>query len=281
MKRDESLNQYFTPIWAAEQLLARYYPDLNSRDVVFDVGCGDGRFLMSLPDHVSAYGFELDSALAEQARMNSGRPVIEGCFTQTPFPETPTLCIGNPPYDMGAVNTFLSRAHEAMDYGGRCGFILPVYFFQTADTVLDYMRSWSLRYDLLPRNMFEGMSKPVMFAQFLKERTTASIGFFLYDETSDIQKLKKKYRVLFMGNQSSTHLWGSVIDKALAALGGQAKLDDIYREIEGARPTATKHWKAQIRKVLQQFYRRVGEATWGFHPAVKPIITEPQLVLSF
>lgn len=281
MKRDELLNQYFTPVWAAEQIIARYYPNLTKADVVFDVGCGDGRFLMSLPGHVAAYGFELDSALAQQARINSNRPVFEGCFTETPFPEKPTVCIGNPPYDMGLVNGFLSRAYETMDYGGKCGFILPVYFFQTADTVIEYMRSWSLSYDLLPRNMFEGMSKPVMFAQFLKERTAASVGFFLYDETSEIQKLKKKYRVMFMGNESSTHLWGSVIDKALAALGGQASLQDIYLEIEGVRPTSTKHWKAQIRKVLQQFYQRVGDAIWSFHPAANPVPTEQQLVLSF
>lgn len=267
MMLDVSLNQYFTPLWAAEQLISHYYRDLTPKDVVFDVGCGDGRFLMSLPKDVTAYGFELDGQLASLARLNSGRPVIEGCFTKSTFPVNPTVCIGNPPYDMKLVNELLARAYESMEYGGRCGFVLPVYFFQTADTVVEYMRKWSLRYDLMPRNMFEGMSKPVMFAQFLKEKMNTSVGFFLYDETSELLKIKKQYRVLFMGNESSTHLWGEVIDRALATLGGQAKLEDIYREIEGNRPTNTKHWKAQIRKVLQQFYLHVDNATWGFHAA--------------
>jgi len=274
------LNQFFTPLWAAERIIGHYYPDLSSSDTVFDVGCGDGRFLMSLPKQVTAYGFEVDPVLAKSAGENSGFPVITGCFTKVEFPAKPTVCLGNPPYDMSLVNRFLDRAFEAMDYGGKVGFLLPVYFFQTADTVLQYMSSWTLKYDLMPRNLFEGMSKPVMFAQFLKERQNASIGFFLFDETADVLKLSKKYRFLFIGNDSSSHLWGAVIDKALASLGGEATTQQIYAEIEGNRPTKTQHWKAQIRKVLQQFYRKVGPATYGL-PLNTSVAVNNQFTFNF
>lgn len=267
MMLNESLDQYFTPVWAAERIIAHYYHDLTASDVVFDVGCGDGRLLMNIPRHVKAYGFEIDPNLVQAARANSGRDVIQGCFTTAPFPERPTVCVGNPPYDMNLVNQFLDRVHDEMDYGGRVGLLLPVYFFQTADTVCTYMEKWSLKYDLMPRNMFHNMSKPVMFAHFLKERLRHSVGFFLYDETSDMRSLSSKYRFLFLGNASSTHLWGEVIDKALVALGGVATTDQLYREIEGKRPTKTNHWKAQIRKVLQQFYQKVGPATYSLTAA--------------
>jgi len=67
----------------------------------------------------------------------------------------------------------------------------------------------------------------------------------------------------FLGNSSSSHLWGEVIDKALLALGGVASTQAIYKEIEGSRPTGTKYWKEQIRKVLRKHYRRVAPATYA------------------
>lgn len=263
MKGNPELNQYFTPVWAAEAIVSHYYPGLDRNDVVFDVGCGDGRFLRALPEWVTAYGFEIDPAMVAKARQNTCHQIIEGSFADAAFPATPTLVLGNPPFDMGLVNRFLERAYEVMDYGREVGFVLPVYFFQTADTVMDYSRRWSLKHDLMPRNMFEGMQKPIMFARFIKERQTAIAGMFLYAETCDMLSLKKAYRTLFLGNKSSTHLWGEVIDKALVALGGKATTQELYAEIEGKRPTTTSHWKAQIRKVLQQFYRKIGPATYA------------------
>lgn len=279
MKRNTELNQFFAPSWVAELIVENYYPDLTTSDTVYDVGCGDGRFLMALPKYVNAYGLEIDPDLAALARINSGREVIEGCISTVKFSERPTLCLGNPPFEMDIVNAFLGRAFDAMDYGGRVGFILPVYFFQTAATVKDYMKKWALQHDLMPRNIFEGMSKPVMFAQFKKMKNTASVGFFLYEEANDFLNLPKKYRYMFIGNSSSTHLWGEVIDKALASLGGEATLQELYSEIEGKRPTATKHWKEQIRKVLQQFYRKVSHATYGLPLCDKPSPSCPVIPL--
>lgn len=98
------------------------------------------------------------------------------------------------------------------------------------------------------------------------------------EETNDILSLAKKYRTMFLGNSSVTHLWGTVIDEALVSLGGKATLHQIYAEVEGRRPTKTVHWKAQIRKVLRKFYRRVAEATYALEPRPIPVT---QLSMSF
>lgn len=263
MKGNTQLNQFFTPVWAAERIVQHYYPNLSENDVVADIGCGDGRFLMALPDHVKAYGIEVDPCMAQQARNNSGREVITGDFTEIELPEKPTLFLGNPPFEMSKVNSILERAYESLEYNQEAGFILPVYFFQTADTVMDYSKKWTLKHDLLPRNMFQNMQKPIMFARFIKDKQPVLFGMFLYDETTDILSLKMKYRLKFLGNESSTHLWGEVIEQALASLGGTATLNEIYREIEGKRPTKTMHWKAQIRKVLRDKFAYVSKATYA------------------
>lgn len=79
MMLNESLDQYFVPAWAAERIVANYYPCLTNQDTVFDVGCGDGRILMAIPKHVKAYGFEIDPVLAQAAHDNTGREVIQEC----------------------------------------------------------------------------------------------------------------------------------------------------------------------------------------------------------
>ncbi|WP_415913206.1 hypothetical protein [Neptuniibacter sp. QD37_11] len=278
MKRNEQLNQYFMPVWAAERIIQHYYGDLTAKDLVLDAGCGDGRFLMSIPKHVPAYGVEIDPDLAIMARANSGRHVIEADLKELEFPFKPTLVIGNPPFEMKVVQAILDQAYEHMDYNKEVGLVLPCSIFQTADTVLDMSERWSLKHDLMPRNMFQNMQNPIMFARFIKARKPVLFGMFLYEETSDMLSLKKQYRLKFVGNESSTHLWGEVIEQALIALGGEATLQELYAEIEGKRPTRTQHWKEQIRKVARDSFRKVKSATYGLWE--RPVYEQTQMALA-
>lgn len=262
MKRDTSLSQFFTPTWAAERLVQSFFPELNHTSRVIEPSCGDGRFLMALPGEVRAVGVELDPTLKDVAEANSGRRVITGDFRDVELPFRPTAILGNPPFQSDVFDGFLDRAFEEMDYGGKAGFILPVYFFQTASRVVDYMQRWSLSQVLLPRNMFEQMQKPLMFATFTKDRKTASVGFALYGETHAIQNLAKKYRLMFIGNESRASAWGEAVEQALVDLGGEATLQDVYRQIEGKRPTTNEFWKQQVRKVIQRIGVRVGPGRW-------------------
>lgn len=263
MKRDTSLNQYFTPTWAAELLVQKFFPELDRHSRVIEPSCGDGRFLMALPREVEAIGVDIDPTLADEARRNSGRDILTGDFCTIDLPFRPTAIIGNPPFESKVIHGFLERGYEEMDYGGKIGFILPVYFFQTASSVVSLSERFSLNQVLLPRNMFEQMQKPMMFATFTKERTRSMVGFFLYEETHAVNQLAKRYRLLFIGNQSRASLWGEVVEQALLDLGGEADLKDIYRVIEGNRPyTGNEFWKHQIRKIVQKTCIRTGPGRW-------------------
>lgn len=263
MMGDPALGQFFTPSWAAEALMRRHFPGLTSSDTVLEPSCGDGRFLMAVPDHVDAYGVEIDPKMAARAIRNSMREVICGDFLQVDLPRKPTVVIGNPPYRLSLIEQFLERCYEELDYEGRVGFLLPVYVFQTAHTVLRMNQRWSISQELIPRNIFEGMQKPLMFATFRKERRTVLSGFFLYEETASLEGLKQTFRKLIWGNASRAGAWQSTIEAALTALGGEATLEQLYDLIETDRPTPTRFWREQIRKVAAQRFERVGPGRYA------------------
>ena len=48
--------------------------------------------------------------------------------------------------------------------------------------------------------------------------------------------------------------WRDVVFAALTAVGGEARLSDIYEEIDGHKKAATNpHWKDKVRQVLQKY----------------------------
>lgn len=258
-----NLNQFFTPTWAAELLVRRHFGDLKASDTVLEPSCGDGRFLMAIPPEVDAFGVEIDPAMAERAARNSGRDVVTGDFRMVDLPRRPTVVIGNPPFDMDVFDGMLDRCHELLDYNGRAGFLLPVYAFQTASRVIDYSRRWSMQQELLPRNLFERLSCPIMWATFRKERRTVMSGLFLYAETHAIADMHADVRRLMVGNQSTATCWRDAVHAALVALGGRAQLQQIYAAIEGNRPSANPWWREKVRQVAARHFQRVGRGEFS------------------
>lgn len=256
-KRKAELSQFFTPAWAASMLLQRHFPRLNSADTVVDAGCGDGRFLMAVPADVDAYGIEIDPHWAEQARLNSGREVLLGDFTQLALPRAPTVVVGNPPFKSAIITAFLARCHEIMEYGGQVGFLLPAYYLQTAGTVMRLNRKFSIEQEMLPRNMFESMTKPIVWATFTKSQRTVLSGFFLYAETDALDSLKPEAKALFVGNESSPTCWKDAVEMALQVCGGQATLQQIYQCLENKRPTANPWWREKVRQIAGRHFTRV------------------------
>ena len=62
--------------------------------------------------------------------------------------------------------------------------------------------------------------------------------------------LKKKLDV----RDSRKSTWRDVVFAALQKLGGKARLDDIYREVDGhEKAKANPHWKDKVRQVLQMY----------------------------
>ena len=262
-----ALGQFFTPAWAAELIVARHFADLSPRDTVLEPSCGDGRFLLSIPPEVDAYGVELDPRQAARAAENSGREVIVGDFRSVALPRRPTVVIGNPPFDAEVFDGMLDRCYELLEYGGRAGFLLPVYMFQTSSRVMDYQRRWSLAQELLPRDLFERISMPIMWATFRKERRTVMSGLFLYAERAALAGMHREMRRLMVGNEATAQCWRDVVRLALEACGGRATLQQLYTCIEGNRPSSNPWWREKVRQIAGRHFRRVAIGEYAIKEA--------------
>ncbi|MEX5747604.1 MULTISPECIES: TRM11 family methyltransferase [Massilia] len=249
MSTIKELGQYPTHQWAAEAIVEGFFPSLGAGHLILEPSCGPGAFLSAVPAGVKAIGVEIDPFMAERARRNTGCRVIEGDFRTVEIDVEPTHIIGNPPFNLSLIDGFLDRAHELLPDGGQAGFILPAYAFQTAARVVGYAERWALSQSMIPRNLFPGLSLPLVFAAFEKGRRRTMIGFALYRETAAVHKLSGAYRDVLA--TVGGPVWPRVIRKALERLGGEADLQEIYREIEGTRPTSTRFWREQIRKVIR------------------------------
>jgi site-specific DNA-methyltransferase (adenine-specific) len=252
----QRLGQYFTPRWAAEAIVERYFPDLQQGDVVVEPSCGDGRFLLALPDEVEAIGVELDPVHAARARELTGRQVITGDFCEVDLPGLPkeaVAIVGNPPFAAATVASFLERSHALLRDGGRCGFILPAYILQTSSKVMALARRWSISTELMPRNLFPGLSLPITFTVFTKSRATRLSGFFLYAEAADVARLKPALRELVGQDARKGSVWRAAVNAAFDALGSStASLADLYAAL-AHRPAENRHCEQQVRKVLQTY----------------------------
>lgn len=257
------LCQFFTPTWAAELLVRRHFTDLSPDDTVLEPSCGDGRFLMAVPEHVDAFGCEIDPVMAAQAVENSGREVIVGDFIKAQLPRRPTVIIGNPPYVTDLIDQFLDRCYELLEYDGRIGFLLPVYYLQTASKVVSLQRRFSIAQELLPKNLFQNMSQPLMWCNFVKARRTVLSGFFLYAETHALADMQKDIRALFIGNQARATCWRDAVQMALEACGGRATLPQLYAAIEGNRPTQNPWWREKVRQIAGRYFERVAPGEYA------------------
>lgn len=256
-----ALGQFFTPTWAAEALVQHFYPCLGPADFVVEPTCGPGAFLGAVPDHVPALGIEIDAALACQARAATGRAVLVGDIRTIDIPGRPTLFLGNPPFDADLIAALLGRAHDAMAEGGRVGLILPAYVFQAPRAVLGFARRWTMAQDMVPRTLFPGLSMPLCFARFTRNRQPVIQGFMLYAEAAAVAQMPPAYRAVL--NRAPRSAWVRCVADALRRLGGTATLDQLYREIGGARPSTTPWWREKVRQVAQQHLRRVAPATYA------------------
>lgn len=249
-ERNVALGQWMTPAWAAEELVQHYFADLTERDCVHEPSCGIGRFLNALPAHVPALGVEIDPALAEIARAQTGRPVLIGDYRKVDLPCKPTVLIGNPPFQLKVVEGFLDRAYDLLPTDGRVGFILPCYHLQTSSTVLRLNRRWGLQQDMIPRNLFPGLSKPLCFAVLTRGAGRGMVGFRLYHETEAVASLEQRYRQILAHGEGS--VWYAVTHAALERLGGEASVSAILKEVAGHQPTDNPAWAAKVRQTLQR-----------------------------
>jgi len=246
----------------AERIVERYFPDLDDSDVVLDPTAGRGHFLAAVPAHIPAFGVELDPEEAALGRRLSGREIIVGDVRDVEITLQPTLILGNPPFKTTMLDVVLERAHGWLPEGGRVGLILPAFMFQTAGRVVRYASRWSMRQEMIPRNVYQRLRHHLCFALFSKDRRRTMVGFAFYRETDAIDRLGPAYREL-LRTAGNGGVWRRVVTEALARLGGEAPLQVLYHEIEGRRPTKNPFWRDKIRQVAQEHCVRVGRGRYA------------------
>lgn len=264
--RRETLDQWFTPIWAAEALYEEHFSDLGPDDVVLEPSAGPGHFLAAIPEEVPAFGVEIDPVLAEQARRRTGRQVLTGDFRTVEITMQPTAIIGNPPFSAGVFQGFLDRAHRLLPEGGRMGLIVPAHVFQTPSRVTRFMESWSMQPQFIPRTLFPGLKFPLVFCVFTRDRRRMLVGGALFREAHAIENMPEHYAETLKKGPGS--VWVEVVRQALEALGGEASLGAVYEEIAPRRPTATNWWKEKVRQILQKRFIRTGEGRYALPEAL-------------
>ncbi len=246
-----ALHQYFTPRFACAEILARHFPELSRGHRVLEPSCGDGRFLLELPEDVDALGVEIDPDLAEHARRVTGRRVITGDFTEVPIDGMFSHAVGNPPFESKLIHRFLGRTYELLEEGGKCGLLLPAYVLQTSTKVLDLAKHWSISQELVPRNLFPRLSLPLVFAMFRKEQQRTLVGFFLYREAADVAAFPPAIAAA-LREPGRGSIWRRAVRRAFECLGmRRASLEALYAVVE--RPSQNKFWREKVRQTLQLY----------------------------
>jgi len=265
MSKEKELGQFFTPVWAAQALFDAHFGMLTAADMVWEPTCGKASMLSAIPANIPCIGSEIDPVLAEEARISSGRPVITGNCLSVELPPI-TAVFGNPPFNLELFLKLLRRCDGLIPIGNKAAFIIPAYFVQTSRTVMEYGRRWGIHQEILPRDLFPGLSKPLIFGTFIRDNRPHLVGFRLFPELASIKKLSKDFQENISNKVSGTRgVWRKAVSQVITELGGSASLTAIYSKIEGRRPTENEYWKEQIRLVCQRNFNRIQEGVYSLN----------------
>lgn len=262
MSKQKELSQWHTPRWASEALLEKV--GFRPGEVVLEPSCGDGSFLQAIPDEYEAVGIEIDEAMAEAARANSGRTVIVGDFRHVDIPIRPTLVVGNPPFKTDLVLEFLERSYQLLPDQGRVAFLLSTHILQTPSNIVALSEKWGMDHMIMPRTLFNRASRPLSFLQLVKGGKGMR-GMFLYHQAYFFNRLPLMAKKI--ANQGRGSVWLRVVSWAMSQSGGAADLPELYRLVGQNPPTTNKFYKEKIRQVLQQNFKQLSRGRWTFKDA--------------
>lgn len=259
---DASLSQWFTPFWVAEELVNDALKGMGHVHVV-EPSCGTGAFLTAIPKSLPAFGVDIDPSVVPAAIANSGREVLIGDFRTVDLGNRKAeVIIGNPPFEMDTVDRFLDRAHKILPDDGLIAMVLPAYAFQTPSRVVRWMDRFAIDVNMIPRTLFPGLSKPLVWAKYTKTTQRRFTGLMLFAETRDIENMRPAIREALV--RAGT--WREAVRIALESLGGEASVKAIYDAISPERQSAN-HWREKIRQTLQRGFTPLGGGRWALPSA--------------
>lgn len=255
---DAALSQWFTPFWVAEELVDDALKGMSGASVL-EPSCGTGAFLTAVPKEMPALGIDIDPRVVAAAVANSGREVIVGDFRKHDLGGfRPDVIVGNPPFEMEIINGFLDRAHEILPEDGLIAMVLPAYAFQTPRQVSRWMDMFSIDVNMIPRTLFPGLSKPLVWAKCTKTAARRFSGMMLFAETRAIEQMRPAIRKALEGPGT----WREAVDTALRSLGGEASVSSIYEAMVPER-RQSEHWRPKVRQTLQRGFVSLGQGRWA------------------
>lgn len=254
---DVALSQWFTPFWVAEELVDDALRGMGHVSVV-EPSCGTGAFLTAIPKSMPALGVDIDPRVVAAAVANSGREVRVGDFRTMDLSDVkPELIVGNPPFEMDVINGFLDKAHAELPEDGLIAMVLPAYAFQTPRQVSRWMDMFSIDVNMIPRTLFPGLSKPLVWAKYRRTSMRTFSGMMLFAETREIENMRPAIREAL----AAPGTWRSAVTVALESLGGTASVSSIYEAVAPERRSGD-HWRPKIRQTLQRGFVSLGEGRW-------------------
>ena len=120
-----------------------------------------------------------------------------------------------------------------------------------------------MQVELVPRGLFPGITLPLSFCVFRKDRRRDLVGFALYAELAAVRNLSKKAQDVLQHGRPHKSVWRALVDDTLQLLGGKATLAAIYEAIEPKRPTETAFWREKVRQQLQLHFIRTGQGEYA------------------
>jgi site-specific DNA-methyltransferase (adenine-specific) len=249
---------YATPAWLANAMVER--AALRAGEMVLEPTCGDGAILAQIPRDVQAFGVEIDPVLAARARAVTGRDVIVGDVLALELPSVNAV-VANPPFQQAFVEQLFTKLHRALVDGGRMVFLLSAHLFQTSTVVVRYAEQFSIEADLVPRDAFPGLQRPLVVATLRKDGGRRIVGIAFAREIAYLRELPATYRLIL--ERSRTNVYVAAAERALHEIGRPATLDEINAVVEGNRPTRTSWWREALRRALAQAFVRVAPGTYA------------------
>jgi hypothetical protein len=268
--------QVWTPVDAAVALWDRFLGDLVPGSRVIEPTCGTGHLFHAMPDGMDVVGIEQDPSVAQVARQvarKRGWQVLVGSFDEValPWPNAHAI-FGNPPWDKPTIDRLLDWSYDHLEQEGRCALLLPAMYTQYACHVAQLAERWAIESVEVPRDVFHpsGLEEPVTFKVFTKTAARRVVGMFLFAETAARRMLSGRYQALLRDHPQT---WREVVRTALEALGGAARLKDIYAEVTRLRSGErgipdrwrNNHVEPKIRQQLQIHpeFQSLGDGRWA------------------
>lgn len=259
---DPELDQYFTPAWAADLLVADVLKGMGDVSLL-EPTCGNGRMLAAVPPNCQALGIEIDPRMADEARRTTGREVLCGNIKSIDLSGRHfDVIAGNPPFDADSIDAIVGRAIELLPEDGVLGLVLPAHIPASSRRIEQWGARFSIETRLLPRALFPRLTLPLVWTRMVRSSTQnrTLVGLFLFDHQSDVHAMPDQVRRDLCAGRT----WRDVVADALQALGGEGELREIYAAVEPRRRSPNPHWRDKTRQVLAQYesFNRVNETRW-------------------